>query len=33
MRAISLQERRILWTGLTLTGLLLAGPRHAWSQG
>ena len=24
---------RVLWTGLSLAGLLLAVPRHAWAQG
>lgn len=33
MRAIWLQGRRILWTGLALAGLLVAAPRHAWAQG
>jgi hypothetical protein len=30
----SLQGReRALWIGLSLAGLLLAAPRHAWAQG
>jgi hypothetical protein len=24
---------RVLWIGLSLAGLLLAAPRHAWAQG
>jgi hypothetical protein len=29
----SQEQRKVLFIGLSLAGLLLAAPRHAWAQG